>query len=165
MKLIMVRHGQAEARSGKKPDADRILTVSGLRKLELTMPALGDLVKGIFQARLWSSPYLRAAQTAKYISVQFDLTDIQYYDFIADGNFAKLIRELEKTDSSSPVILVGHQPFLADWSSRLCGVRLPFKKGAAAGFEITDTDPASAELLWFLQPAALGRITASRTCP
>jgi phosphohistidine phosphatase len=165
MELIMIRHGQAEPGSDNKPDAGRVLTASGIKKLEMTMPALQDLTKIVFQAQLWTSPFIRSVQTAEQIAIQFKISEIQYYDFIAAGDYRSLIRELEKADSSRPVILVGHEPFLGDWSSRLCGLRLAFKKGAAAGFEIKGTDPVKAELLWFLQPAALGGITASHTCP
>lgn len=165
MELILIRHGKAESRSDNKPDPERELTASGLKKLELTMPALGNLVKGIFQAQLWSSPHARTAQTAELISDKFHLPDIKYFDFIANGDFNALIRALEKADSSRTIILVGHEPFLSDWCARLCDMRLPFKKGAAAGLEITDTDPAQADLMWFMQPSVLSRITASRTCP
>ena len=158
MELILIRHGKAEERSEKAKDAKRDLSADGKKKLLKTMPSLGLLIKNTGKAQIWTSQLDRATQSADVISKLFNIQEVEHFDFISDGNFSALTDALAKMKPSSTVIVVGHEPFLGNWTKQLCGQTLPFKKGAVSGIKINKFDPLTAELLWFYQPQALGRL-------
>ncbi len=158
MELILIRHGKAQERSAAMEDANRALTDNGKNNLLKSLPNLKLLIKNLDEAHIWSSRFTRAAQTAELISKIFNIQNIEYFDFISDGNFDVLNESLTKIKPSGTVLIVGHEPHLSIWSQQLVGLTLPFKKGAAAGFRIDADHPQNAELLWFFQPRALSRL-------
>jgi phosphohistidine phosphatase len=158
MELIMIRHGKAEKQNGNTEDAKRVLTAEGKKKLLKTMPNLGLLIKNLDKAQIWTSNLDRAKQTAAVISDLFGIQNIRYFDFIGDGNFDLLAETLAGEKLSSTVLIVGHEPFLSIWSQQLCGLALPFKKGAATSIRISKLTPLTAELLWFFQPQSIRRL-------
>jgi len=158
MELVLIRHGKAEEQSEKSEDAKRALSADGKKKLLKTMPSLGLLIKNPGKAQIWTSQLDRATQSADVISKLFNIQEIKHFDFISDGNFSALTDALAKVKPSSTIIVVGHEPYLGNWTQQLCGQTLPFKKGAVSGIKINKFDPLTAELLWFYQPLALGRL-------
>lgn len=158
MDLIFIRHGKAEEQSKKIADTERQLTAEGRRKLARTLPSLGLLIRNMDKVQLWSSPLIRASQTAAVLARLFAIDNILPCDFIADGDFPALMTALKGVRPSSTLILVGHEPHLSAWSQSLCGQELPYKKGAAACIRINNLDPLDAELEWFYQPQPLGRL-------
>lgn len=165
MEIILVRHGKAGNTADIMDDAKRPLTSGGRKKLEQTMPSLERLVKNLGKAQIWSSPLARAVQTAGIIAKLFSIPEIKQFDFISEGNFAALTEALASEKTSSTIIIVGHEPTLSEWSQRLCGVSLPFKKGAAAGIRVGKQNPLESELLWFFQPQPIGRMNEAKTKP
>lgn len=158
MDLILIRHGRAEQPSGKSDDSQRSLTAEGRRKLARSLPSLGLFIRNLEKVQLWSSPMDRAMQTAAVVARLFGIEGIKTCDFAADGDFAALLSALNDIRPSSTVIVVGHEPILSDWSFQLCGLQLPFKKGAAACIRISNLDPIEADLDWFFQPKLLSRM-------
>jgi phosphohistidine phosphatase SixA len=159
MEIILVRHGKAGNAADNMDDAKRPLTPGGRKKLQQTMPSLRLLVKNLDKAQIWSSPLERAVQSAGILAKLFSIPEIKQFDFIAEGNFTGLTDALESVKASSTIIIVGHEPSLSEWSQQLCGVALPFKKGAAAGLSIGKLNPLESELLWFFQPQPIGRLS------
>ncbi|MDW7659567.1 MAG: phosphohistidine phosphatase SixA, partial [Bacillota bacterium] len=74
------------------------------------------------------------------------------------GDLAAFLDHTEKMSAQSTVIVVGHEPTLSEWSQKICGVWLPFKKGAAAAIDIQSFRPPIGQLLWFAQPKILRRL-------
>lgn len=159
MDIILVRHGKADTTLADQEDARRSLTPDGRKKLHQTMPSLGLLIKNLAKAQIWTSPLDRAIQTGEIIGRLFNLTDTKICDFIGDGDYTAFRSALASEKSSSTIIIVGHEPHLNAWGQQLCGCSLPFKKGSAAAIRITSLEPQAAELLWFFQPQALGRLS------
>ena len=113
MRLILIRHGDAEDYAGS--DFQRNLSAKGrsqAKKVGKFLSGIEDLDK----AALVFSPYLRAAQTAKIITENSE----HYYVFIEDKRLGcgmspqdafEVIRELAEEDM---VIMVGHQPDIGE---------------------------------------------------
>ncbi|MEQ8200226.1 MAG: histidine phosphatase family protein [Syntrophomonadaceae bacterium] len=156
--LILVRHGKAEDRAEMADDTQRALTDKGIRELQRTLPGLVSLIGAQRNTLLWSSPLKRAAQTAAFIADSLGIADVNEFEFIGDGDWKAFSRKLAGVKQPGCLIVVGHQPYLSDWSQSLAGLPLPFKKGAAAGFRLNSSSPLKGELLWFLQPKALKRL-------
>lgn len=132
--LIFIRHGKAEEEKADLDDASRELTEKGKDELKKNMPKLRLFLQTDQDYCFWSSPKLRAKQTAKIIARELPVKNIIYFDFISNGDFSGFCSELAKIMEPVSVVIVGHDPHLSDWSEKICGFRLPFKKGAAAGF-------------------------------
>ena len=143
MKLVLVRHGKAEELSAEMDDARRSLTADGIKKLENAMPDLKAAVGDSMNIRLWSSPLLRASQSAKIIADALAIEETTIYGFIASGDFEALSSELNTADRPDCLIIVGHQPYLSDWCQAICGHAVPFKKGAAVVIRLTSLSPLS----------------------
>lgn len=158
MELILIRHGKAEERQAAIDDSWRKLTAEGKKRLYKTLPSLGFLIKNIDKSQIWTSPLVRARQTAEIAARILGISDIAEHEFISSGEFADLVTALADQRTSATVILVGHEPYLSEWTRQLCATSLTFKKGAAACIQINLTDMASSELLWFFQPQPLGRL-------
>ncbi len=153
MELILVRHAIAEARNSSMEDFDRQLTSEGRRRFEASLPAYKMLLPK--QVRIWSSPLVRAWQTAELLARAVDVTNIESKDVIAGASFESFFKLVSQAEPEDCIVVVGHQPYLADWCGQLCGFDLPFKKGAAASLKLEAETAGQAELKWFIQPATL----------
>jgi phosphohistidine phosphatase len=158
MELILIRHGKAEDNPEIIDDNLRKLTPDGKKRLHKTLPSLGLLIRSLDEAQIWTSTLTRAVQTGEIVAKMFGNLDVQQHEFIGSGDYDLLTAALAGVRPSATVIIVGHLPHLSDWSRQLCGVALPFKKGAAACIHMDFSDPAGNELLWFFQPQSLARL-------
>ncbi len=164
MQLILLRHGPAELRRTGLPDEHRALTRKGLVK---TKKACAGLAKLIFadqseqlsagDVQLWSSPLLRARETADMLANQLNLS-VEEHSFAASGDTDDLIHALSGVSDAMTIIISGHEPLLSEWSGDLCGCPLPFKKASAAAISYSKIKPESSKLLWFLQPGYLRKM-------
>lgn len=161
VQLVLIRHGIAEDSVPGQDDFSRCLTGRGEQVLHDTFPQLFPLLEKSDETLIWSSPLIRAAQTAKIAADTLGITQIAHYDFISEGNFGDLWRHLAALDMSKQhtVIIVGHEPTMGDWSYELSGAYLPFKKGSAACFRLDTNRSGTGELLWFIQPKSMGNIS------
>jgi len=174
MKLVFVRHGKAQNPTPGMDDASRRLTFGGCKDLAKSMPGLKLLIGDQKNIRLWSSPLLRAIQSASIIACEFELKEPEIYDFISSGDFASLANELGKMDSeanelakmdsdsndtSSPLpdclIIVGHQPQLSDWCQGICGEFIIFEKGGAVGMDLISLSPLKGTVEWIANPKSV----------
>lgn len=163
MELILIRHGQAEDRTGDQPDEARNLTDAGRKSLLASMEGYSCLLNGLNHLTVWSSPLNRALQTARLVADHIHVRDICELPCIGSGDLEEFLSALadagpELADENTALIVVGHEPWLGEWSKQLCGVLLPFKKGAAAGLRLDVQAPFESELLWFVQPRILRRM-------
>lgn len=153
MELILIRHGIAEKNAAA--DADRALTAEGKKKIVRISSMIGSMIQKNAKICIWSSPLLRAAQTARILSRQLKVKTLDTVDALATGeDILPLLSEWVADRQSEVLIVASHQPFLSEWSVRLTNLSLPFKKGAAAGYRIKDALPLQAKLRWFIQPDA-----------
>jgi phosphohistidine phosphatase SixA len=152
--LILLRHGIAEDVSSDNLDASRRLTEKGKKKLQDNLPVLLPFIDSDNQIEIWTSPLSRAKETAEILLPLIKPAELVFCDFVAHGDYQNFWAALDKLDDDKKytIIIVGHEPYLSNWSSELCGLRLPFRKGAAAGIKLNTRDAVDSELKWFLQP-------------
>jgi 8-oxo-dGTP diphosphatase len=136
MRLLVVRHGQAEAKqSWNGPDMDRPLVPRGRRQAKL----LSKDLAGYRPARVISSPSVRCRQTVQPLATTWAL-DVELSNALAPdagGSALCLIRDLTGAESNrSTVVLCTHRevivavmPALFDEFGIKPGHRLPGAKG------------------------------------
>ncbi|WFA07764.1 histidine phosphatase family protein [Tissierella sp. Yu-01] len=151
--IILYRHGMAVDKATAASDDLRSLSIRGRRLLNKSIAGFKIMLGKHKYVKIYSSPKLRAAQTAEMLSSELNLSPPQYYDFLATGGNIRLLREiLEEIEPGSVAVIVGHQPFLSVWSQELSGFYLPFKKGTAACYKFpNEITEKKAELRWYLQ--------------
>jgi len=152
--LILLRHGIAEDVSSDNLDSSRKLTEKGKKKLHDNLPVLLPFIDSDNPIEVWTSPLIRAKETADILLPLLKSAELVVCDFVAHGDFQSFWAALDKLEDNKKhtIIIVGHEPYLGNWSSELCGLRLPFRKGAAAGIKLNTRDAVDSELKWFLQP-------------
>ncbi len=153
MLLTIVRHAEAEDRAPS--DAERPLTDKGRRQAKRLGKRLAE--SGCRPARILTSPYLRAAQTAEILAAELKpaqgWTEAEVLACgLRPGEACALIEEHFGGD----LLLVGHEPDLSALCAHLLGLPNPgnfeMKKGAAAVFELTAARSEEAVLLALLPP-------------
>jgi phosphohistidine phosphatase len=151
--LILVRHGKAEERRENLPDSDRKLTHNGEQELKTMFKVLGPYIAGRKKVKIWSSSLDRAAQTAKMLSWEIGKAHVTVQEFAADGDFENLSKEAARAKGAELLVIVGHEPYLSDWTEKITGVRPPeFIKGAALSIKLDKVKPLKGELKWQLKP-------------
>ena len=155
MKLILFRHGQAEELGTHGNDAERALTAKGRERLRRGAEGLKFRLRDCSAIKIWSSPLVRACQTAEIIADSLHIEKFEEIGALATGDSAELNKKLQELSYGSCLIAVGHEPYLGLWSQTICDVRLPFRKGAAAVIEVSGTDPIHGDLCWFAQSEVL----------
>ena len=159
MRLYLMRHATAvpHGAPGYSDDSKRPLTeqghaqargvAEGLKRLELPIDAI------------YTSPYVRAAQTAEEAAHVLGAN-------VAVKTLDQLRAEAEPRDTSqalkalagySHALLVGHEPHLSGWLAELTGGRCLMKKAGVACVDINDVPPAagSGTLRWLMTPKQL----------
>jgi phosphohistidine phosphatase len=127
----------------------------GLKELEVKM----DLIL--------TSPYLRAAQTAKILAKKFDLPKerVVYTEQLAPGGYPdQLVDEINKSHNwAENLTLVGHEPYVGNLVSMLISGdptnSITLKKGGVCRLSLERLQYGRcAALDWMLSPAQLVEI-------
>jgi phosphohistidine phosphatase len=156
--IVLLRHGIAEDPSPGKKDEDRGLTAEGHARMK-------EIARGLERALpkaqvIYSSPLLRAVQTALWVSKGYkSRMNINTTDALAPGATPKQFRELLETIPERRVIFVGHEPTLSTNMAALVGIeraKVELKKGGCYGVRIAPDGTATLE--WLLSPRVLRRI-------
>lgn len=129
MRLILIRHGQAEASSADGSDFRRALTPAGRERLENAYPSLARYLNAKASCEVWTSPKTRALQTAEVLCRYMPHVSPEIQPFLEDGDidaFANAIRNHRHGDT---LVIVGHEPYLSDWVRAMTGLDVHFKKG------------------------------------
>lgn len=158
MNIYLVRHAIAEAQNVSiVDDAARALTPEGIRKMQRIARALAKL--GVAPDEIWTSPLVRARQTAELLVAGLDrIVPIETTASLApEGDFDGVIRQLAARSSLVGVALVGHEPQMGQFAGfLLTGTRMAdvrFKKGGVALIEVDHWDtPIRGSLRWLLTP-------------
>jgi phosphohistidine phosphatase len=166
MDVYILRHGPAEERGPEWPDDDaRPLSAEG--KAKTRGVASGIKALGVAPDAIYSSPLVRARQTAEIVAKTLSLTSrLHETGHLAPGGdpdalFAAI---REATPGADAVMLVGHEPDLGCLASRLLtgnahGVDAPLKKAGLVRIEIDEPSAqGGGTLRWFLAPGHLRAI-------
>ena len=161
MRLFLVRHGTAEEKLGRA-DAERALTEAGRVEVAEVCAAIAAGLEG--PARLLSSPYLRAEQTAEILRehLRMDAKIEPSEALLPEAEWPALRDALEAlaAKGARTVVAVGHNPSISLMAARICAgdeeARISFSKGAVACIEIDELHGRPAgELKWLVTPKAL----------
>jgi len=128
LEVILLRHGIAENRGKDGTDYNRKLTDEGKMKLKKRFPHLKDIIKYKDQVEIWSSPILRAKETAEILAEALETDKIIYHEFIGEGAFDDFLMTMVKQDQEKTIIVVGHEPTLGDWAYELSEKSIMFNK-------------------------------------
>lgn len=135
--LIVMRHGKAERPEEGVDDKDRQLSAYGARALRATCKQSLKQMRKNATVNIWSSPALRAMQTAEIV---FDackqagiqvIGELESVDALWDCDFDAFIEHV-RSCSADVVFAVGHNPFIEEVVEQLTGSRITFATGSIA---------------------------------
>lgn len=167
MILYLCRHGIAADATGKMADADRPLTLEGIKKFRMAAAGFAALEPGV--SHILSSPLLRARQTAELLADALaqrkQHAEIDVLECLLPGETLEtLVRAVRGLKKIQDVVAVGHEPQMSAYLAQLClggaggatgeGGGCEFKKGAMAAIELAERG-VRGKLLWLLQPKQL----------
>lgn len=149
--LVLIRHGAPEAASASGTDFDRRLTPSGAHSLEVAYPRTLSLLSDATGLALWSSPAVRALETAEVVARCVEAPGIEVRDALYAQDVPAFLAELEASEARS-VIAVGHAPFMDLLATRFLGAGgcPAFDKGAVAAIELPEGPSGAGRLRWFV---------------
>ena len=132
--LVLVRHGSPEDVAASGLDEDRRLTPAGVRALAAAYPRTFALLGEDPELEVWSSPAVRALETAQAVCDATGAQDVAVHQSLYRQDLAAFLAEL--ADAQAPVVVaVGHVPFM-DTAAQLTGCALTFGKGAAMAIDL-----------------------------
>ena len=147
--LVLVRHGAPEVASASGEDIDRRLTTAGARALRIAYPRVFSLLGDDPNALLWSSPAVRALETADVVAAAAGIDDIEVHQSLYAQDAAAFLAELDAAEAPC-VIAVGHAPFVDQLSTRLLGTCPPLGKGAVVAIDLTGGFSGRGVLRWYV---------------
>ena len=179
--LYFLRHGLAGQHGDPKYKDDSLRPLTAQGKKKMYRAALGMQALGLTFDAIFSSPYLRAKQTAEIVSEVYKFNPstslrsnakhqrsiknktIHFTEnLIPPASIEELLHEVRaRLPKSRNILFVGHEPHLTQMISQLLKSDTPLniylKKGGLCSLCITyPLGPDSAILNWLLTPAQLG---------
>ena len=131
--LYLIRHAKAKKRGENYPDDSlRPLTLGGLEQAQNLSKAL--TVLGINFDKLFSSPYVRAVETAEPLNNCLREGEEQILlESLASARYNDLLIDLQNysQENDGHLALVGHEPYLSEFANYMLKTlqEISFKKG------------------------------------
>lgn len=156
--LYFMRHAEAGELDPRRwpDDSERPLTPEGVEQARKAAKGLRQ--SGLRVTKIYSSPYVRAKQTAEAAAkeLKFD-GKISFTDALTPhGDFDELKDILRGLGKDEKVLLTGHEPSISAFVSRLlvmdAGLPIQFDKAAVCRLDVTGRSPLETSLRWFLTP-------------
>ncbi len=156
MHLLLLRHAPAvDQAEWSADDRERPLTNSGIARLRLVCKALRSTIT---VTELWTSPWLRARQTAE-IAAEIWQLPLREQAWLAGGAMGPAERAMV-LDPLLDVGLIGHEPDLSMFAGYLLGAQpLTFRKAGVAVLQGEPNEGGMTLQLW-LAPKQLLQIAA-----
>jgi len=154
--IVLLRHGIAEDATPDKKDEDRGLTAEGHARMK-------QIARGLESAlpkaqAIYSSPLLRAVQTALWVSKAYrSRANVNTTDALSPAATSKQFLALIKSIQERRAVIIGHEPVLTEGLRALVGVEgLELKKGGCYGVRLLPDGKALLE--WMLPPRILRKL-------
>lgn len=160
MRLILLRHGKAVDRDKATLDDDRPLTREGRAQLEHYYPILAHYLRQLPRCAVWTSPLVRARESADILCRYLPEVEPRIMPFVSAPSFSGLSRALSQCKMNDTVLIIGHEPFLSDWTRKMTGLDTHYRKGRGMLFYLEPTRPDKALCI---KPLDFEDITALRT--
>jgi len=145
-----MRHALAEEPTDKITDAQRKLTDKGVASTQQAARVIKAL--GIKPNRFYTSPLIRAQQTANIIGKALGITP-EIREELGPGfsihTIAALTHDLKVNNE---VFFVGHEPDFSTTISSLTGARILMKRGGLARVDVISQQPMLGMLVWLIAP-------------
>jgi phosphohistidine phosphatase len=154
MKLYFLRHAEAEELAAS--DFERRLTARGTRRTET---AARVLVRLGIRPHIYSSPRVRALQTAEIVAGALDLP-VEVDDGLDFAFDLDVVEELiGDLAPDAEVMFVGHEPGMSEVVGDLTGADVAMKKGGLARVDVEFmAEPLSGRLIWLIAPKVFNRL-------
>ena len=143
--LVLVRHGSPEDVAASGLDEDRRLTPAGARALAAAYPRTFALLGEDPELEVWSSPAVRALETAQAVCDATGAQDVAVHQSLYRQDLAAFLAE-----QAPVVVAVGHAPFMDMAAAQLTGCALTFGKGAAMAIDLPDGPSGRGRVKWFV---------------
>ncbi|TGN17068.1 phosphohistidine phosphatase SixA [Leptospira idonii] len=160
MKIILVRHGEAEDPASSKSDQSRTLTEKGIRDIH----KIGRFINksSLKVSQVYYSPYIRTRLTAEILSeeIQFQGSPVPSDELAAGAGCTNILSDLVSLTNSDTVLLVGHNPDITDFAAKLLGntcaaQNLVFQPGSTIAINVAREKFAHGQIIWALSPDLL----------
>jgi len=112
--LALVRHARALRAQAGEADGERALSPEGRAEFALQIERLGSMGFGCDE--LWTSPLRRALETAELLGASCGFSPVPHEGLCSDPESracTELLAMAQERALASRVVLVGHQPWLA----------------------------------------------------
>jgi len=157
--VVFFRHGLAEDHAMDKPDGDRSLTADGHAKTKRAARGLEEIFPEA--DTLFSSPLLRAMQTALWLAKAYDgKVKIQVTDALLPNADPAKLAELVASQKGRNILVVGHEPHLTAAFAHFVGtsgtLRADLKKAGCIGIRLDEAGVGTLE--WMLAPRMLRKL-------
>ena len=147
-----MRHGIAlERYDWDGPDHTRPLSEPGMDRTRAVAEALQEKKLMTIDA-IWTSPYVRARQTAEIVATVFEVPITECEALACGAAFSGLRKVFQKNNPPERILLTGHEPDMGELLHGLTGHEWePFKKAAVA-YMSGPFAPDGMSYKWFLKP-------------
>ncbi len=150
MEICFFRHGEAEPAGATATDAERQLTETGRLVTRLVAEMLRHA--GLSFTRLYSSPLIRARQTADLLAAAFGLS-AEVTALLRAGCGLGDVQQLLADQRQGRFLLVGHEPDCGQIASQLIGGgRIRMATSGIACVQADRIEPGAARLMWLVTP-------------
>ena len=155
MVVYFLRHADAESGTGN--DAKRKLTAKGLEQAEKVGRFL--VAYGLLPEAIFTSPLVRAEQTAKLVAKKLGQDEIVVAPWLASGmSPGTCLEELHSSTGLGSLLLVGHEPDFSRTIATLLGDIQPqalhVRKASLTAIDLRELKPGGGRLQ-FLVPSRL----------
>jgi len=159
MLLLLIRHAHAGDRDAERwpDDRDRPLTDKGRKTQRKVSRWLGE--HGLTPANVLTSPWARAAETAKILAEELALPQppIPCTALATAPDLSRLADDIGEPGSGAIVALVGHSPWMEELAALLlvgstASLRMDFPKSGVLGLDLESVEAGAGELRIFLRP-------------
>lgn len=158
MELYLIRHAEALAlgEPGITSDAERPLSETGESQSQAA--ALALQAKGVVLDKLFTSPLLRARQTAEILVRVWARPELllETCALLAPGGKPRKLSKFIAKSTGAKIGLVGHMPDLADYAAWLIGDKTAQIEIAKAGVAVVTCDDTPGKglgsLQWLVSP-------------
>jgi len=151
--ICLMRHGKAEPLQAGAADRSRELTAQGKKQAQ-TMIQTARQWWPAGKTVLWSSPYVRACQTALYFNSVIPYESFHTHEAIAGGILESVYTDILCSSDANVLCIVGHSPYLDQWVRQWTGMTIDFKPGSMAllDYDAYGGPAGAASLLLYMQP-------------
>lgn len=135
--IIAIRHAKPKS-EGYADETMRPLHEEGVAIQEKMTRLIEE--KGYVPTRIFSSPILRAKQTAEIIADRFSL-EVEEIDALGYALDAAYLSNLTKNEDNQTLVFVGHAPSLGEYVNQLVGKRVLPEGLCKSGTAVVKYDP------------------------